>query len=210
MNRKTILSVKGIHTPRLLIWMKGFLHGTILHSSALDPDTKIITSGYITGQIKRYRMACVACRKKAEKELSDKWSEADQLLIDYAEVTSFLSKSEHDQNYFDENTSSACARAKQRAADERASREADRQAILKAAASIINDINGQYVSAHDQMEATAEALLSTFSAYGHGVLLKPVFTCNLPVLSYEDCADQIISNHQNTWNALLNIIEEVK
>ena len=210
MNKKTILHVKGIHTPRLIIWAKGFFHGKILHSGGLDLETKKLSSSFITGQINSYREACVVCRDQAEKKLASKWAEADQLLIDYVSVMSALEldKAENDQHSIDGIITSAQARAKQRAAEKRASLLADRQDILKAMAGIASDINSHYLTAHAQMEATAEALMSTFSAYGHGLLLKPVFPHSLPDLSFNDCSDQIILNHITTWDAMLKILEK--
>lgn len=66
-NNKTALPMKGIHTPRFFIWFRGFWHGKIIHTGGIDPETNTIASGYVTGQIKRFRNACVTRREKAEE-----------------------------------------------------------------------------------------------------------------------------------------------
>ena len=67
-----------------------------------------------------------------------------------------------------------------------------------------------YVEADNNMEATAEILSSTFACYGHGLLMKPIYDYNLPGITYEDCAQQILNNHEDTWNAVISILKEVK
>lgn len=205
---KTTLPMKGIRTPRFFIWFRGFWHGKVIHTSGLDPETNTIASGYVTGQTKRFRNACVTRREKAEEKLTKLWSNADELLIDYAVVTSALAESSKSQNSYSE--SNAQARSNERAAGKRTSRENERQTILKSLAKLANNILAEYDSAHDQMEATAEILASTFACYGHGLLMKPVYAHNLPVINYEDCAKQILINHEDTWNAIISILKEVK
>lgn len=203
----TVLPMKGLHTPRFLIWCKGFLHGKILHTGGLDPETNTLSSGYITGQTKRFRHACVLRREEAETKLTKAWTEADQLLIEYSTLSAALADS-GGQNARSET--SAQARARERAAGKRASRKADRQTILKNMAGLVNVIRGEYDTAHDQMEATAESLLSVYACYGHGLLMKPIYQNVLPELLYEDCADQILTAHESTWNALVTIVQNAQ
>lgn len=203
----TVLPMKGLHTPRFLIWCKGFLHGKILHTGGLDPETNTLSSGYITSQTKRFRHACVLRREVAETKLTKAWTEADQLLIEYSTLSAALADS-GGQNARSET--SAQARARERAAGKRASRKADRQTILKNMAGLVNVIRGEYDTAHDQMEATAESLLSVYACYGHGLLMKPIYQNVLPELLYEDCADQILTAHESTWNALVTIVQNAQ
>lgn len=207
-NTKTALPMKGIYTPQFLIWCRGFWHGRILHTGGLNPETNVIASGYVTGQTRRFRNACIARREEAETKLARAWCDADQLLIDYAAVTSALADAGDPQNTPCESNDQV--RSCERAASRRASREADRQSILKNLAKIANEIRAEYNAAHDQMEATAELLASVFACYGHGLLMKPVCSHNLPAVSYEDCAKQIIGNHEDTWNAIVTILKETR
>lgn len=79
---RTTLPMKGLHTPLFFIWTKGFIHGKIIRTGGLDPETDTICSGYITGQIKRFRNACVVRREQAEGSLAEVWNKADRLLVD--------------------------------------------------------------------------------------------------------------------------------
>lgn len=205
---KTTLSMKGISTPRVFIWFRGFMQGRIIHTGGLDPETNIITSGYVTGQTKKFRKACVTRREIAEQKLAKLWCNADELLFDYSAVTSALARA--GENLYSHCESNAQTRFNERATEKRMSCEAERQTILKNLAQIANDIRLEYNTAHDQMEATAELLAAAFACYGHGLLMKPVYAHNLPTIKFEDCADQIIVNHQDTWDAIVSIIREVK
>lgn len=205
---KTVLPMKGLHTPRFFLWCRGFLHGKIIHTGGLNPETNTISSGYITGQIKHFRNACITRREQAETKLTKEWAEADQLLIDLTAISVALADSSNYQKFA--NESSAQVRAREKAAETRASREAERLAVLKRLSEISNAIRAEIGLAHDQMAATAEALLSGFAAYGHGLILQPVFQHNLPTITYEGCAEQILKSHEDTWNTMASILKEVK
>lgn len=202
----TVLPMKGLHTLRFLIWCKGFIHGK-LRTGGLDPETNTLSSGYITGQTKRFRNACIVRREEADAKLTNAWTEADQLLIEYSTLSAALADSGGQDA---RSETSAQARAHERAAGKRANRKADRQTILKNMAGLVNTIRGEYDTAHDQMEATAESLLSVYACYGHGLLMKPIYQNVLPELLYEDCADQILTAHESTWNALVTIVQNAQ
>lgn len=174
---KFILPVKGIRIPRIFLWGRGFIHGKIIHSGGLNPETGTISSGYITGQIKRFNSACIVrCESTAEK-LKKEWADADQLLIE-------LSK---------------------------ASPETESLTVLKMKrlSDLANIIRSELNQTQDQIEATAEMLLSTFACYGHGLLMKPVYDHNLPNISCEH-VEKILKNHEVTWNAITSVLKEEK
>lgn len=65
--------------PRLLLWCRGFLHGKLLRTGGAAPRG-VITSGYISGQLERFRGACAVRREQAEWALSGDWRRAGELL----------------------------------------------------------------------------------------------------------------------------------
>jgi hypothetical protein len=174
----------------------------------LDPKSNIIISSYVTTQTKRFCNACITRREKAEKKLSKVWSNADELLIDYAVVISTLAASKRQNSHSDSN---AEKRSNERADKKRAYCEGERQRILKSMAKIVNEIRAEYEAAYNQMEGTAQILSSLLACYGQGLLMKPVYTHNLPVIDYyEDYAKKILTNHEGTWKAIISILKEVK
>lgn len=205
--KKSTLPVKGIRTPRFVICFHGFWH-KIRHTGGLDPETNTITSGYVTGQTKRFYNACIARREKAEEKLTKAWCKADELLLDYAAVNFALS--ENDKNQNSNVTGNAKIRSAERAAKRRAAYAEERQSILKDLVKIANEIRSEYDSAYNQMEATSELLASVFSCYAHALLMKPVSAYNLPIVNYENYAKQILTSHEETWNMVVSILKEVK
>ena len=205
---KTTLPMKGLRAPRILLWARGFFQGKILHSGGLDPQTNTISSGYITGQAARFYSACAARCEKVEGKLQKDWADADRLLLDLTNISMALREVNDHQKFSSE--SSAQARAREAASKKRVFYESERSAILKRLSDISNTVRTELDQARNQMEATAEMLMSTYAAYGHGLLMKPVYPQNLPSVRYDDCIEHILKNHEDTWNAIISIIKEAK
>lgn len=204
--RKNVLRVRGLRTPRILLWTRGFVHGKILHSGGLDAETEQLASGYISGQTARFRHACTVCEKKVELRLAQAWREADQILL----TLSALSYPQDDLASASPVANSAQARQREAQRNHRAANASQRLITLKRLSDIANTIQLEMNQTHDQMEATAQLLLSAFSAYGHGMLMRPVCTRNLPVLRYEDCADRLLATHEDTWKDVCTVLKEEK
>lgn len=199
---KKFLQINGLKTPRLFLWILGFIHG-LFHTGDFDPQTEMITSGYITGQVRRYQAACAIRLAMAEAKLQELWTEADRLLLSLPGPGT--------PQRPDHLSGGAQARALEAASRQRASREAQRLDGLKRLSDLSNMILAVLDQAHRQMEATANLLLSAFAAYGHGLLMRPVSARNLPAVGYKSsCIQSILKAHEDTWNALRSAIKEAK
>ena len=206
MKKSAALPMKGLRTPRLLIWMLGFFHGKIIRTGGLDPVSNTLSSGYVTRQIKCFREACTACRKEAEKKLVHVWPKAQEKLMEYAAVSAALAAS--GGGYDGGGGSAHDKRAAEQTARAYAAGLEKRQTILKELCEVSNQIKSEEKMARARMEATAERLLSVFATYGHGLLLKPVHLHHLPQLQYEDCAQQILEHDEVVWNKIETILKE--
>ena len=203
-----VLRVRGLRTPRLFIWCRGFLHGRLLHSAGVDPRTGTLASSYVTGQVHRFHKACADRRENAERRLAKDWSDADRLLLDLSDAEKELAAAVIPPKQPDETSSQI--RAREKAAALRAAIEARRLALLKDLADIYNRVLREFNEAADQMDATAARLLSCFAAYGHGATLQPVFDGMLPEVGCGDCAEGILTDHHQTWNELTSALKEVR
>ena len=38
--------------------------------------------------------------------------------------------------------------------------------------------------------------------------MQPVYSYNLPDIRYEDCVQQLLDNHEDTWNAINSILKK--
>lgn len=195
--RVTALPVRGMRCPRGLIWLRGLVHGKVLHSAAVDPETGRLVSGYVSGQTERFRGACVDRRELAERRLEKTWAEADQVLLKLPDADRAVEAIRASSQSPGE--SGSLARARER-----------RLKLLSELAGFRNAILKEYNEAADQMEATADRLLSCFAAYGHGATLRPVFDGMLPDVSPDGCADGILTDHAESWNSLTEALKEVQ
>ena len=75
-----LLRVRGLHTPRLCLWLLGWSH-RLLRTGCLDRETGRAESAYMTGQVKRFQSAAVLRLSKSEKSAAPLFAEADKLLL---------------------------------------------------------------------------------------------------------------------------------
>ena len=72
-----LLRVRGLHTPRLCLWLLGRSH-RLLRTGCLDRETGRAESAYMTGQVKRFQSAAVLRLSKSEKSAAPLFAEADK------------------------------------------------------------------------------------------------------------------------------------
>lgn len=205
MNKKNtvVLKVKGLHTPRLLLWAKGVMD-KLLHTGGLDPNTGELTSSYITGQISRFESACEKCFAEADDKLKPVWVEVDKLLVDYAQLSGVSGESTDDAD----NTTNA--RAREKAAKVKAANEAARVAIVKRLSELGNLVLAEVFQVDEAITSTSKHLASAFTAYGHGLTWKPVYKHMIPTINTVDnyCADKLCDLHDVTWKTMISIVKE--
>lgn len=204
---KNILHIRGLSTPRWLLWVHGFVHGHILKSGGLDPESGVISSCYITGKCSLFREACITRMELLERTLQKDWANVDDLLVDYAALCAALAI---EPTGAPEPTDSAGIRASERAANDRATKKAYRQSILKQLLATANHIRTEECIAAGQLEATGEKIKSIFSAYGHGLIMKPIYPGNLPALPFAGCVNDYRKAHSSASEALEKICATVK
>lgn len=204
MTKVKTLHVRGLHTPRFLVWLLGFYHGRILHTGGLDPENETIASAYIAGQTKRFCKACDIRRAVIRKNLDDDWKTASSLLIEFDELSSKISEIDfvHPLGENHAKTREDAARTKLVK-----SYETRRTVIRKELSEICNKIHAETSLAQDQIAATAELLLSVFACYGHGLLKQPVYSHNLPCLPSENALYEVIGGRERIWENMNLLLE---
>ena len=204
MKAKTI-PVKGLHTPRLLLFMMGLFHGKVFHSGGLDLETNLITSAYISGQTKRYHHACAVCIEEVEERLSVFWTDADRLLLRLEELDGILSDlGDINQDY----SSNTLRRLRDREVTKRNKINTEKQQKMQRLVELFNAILEERNIIESQFAATAESMSSSFSAYGHGLIMKPLSIQNIPILTSETYVDLITERHRSTWDKMKCVLEK--
>lgn len=178
----------------------------MLHTGELDQQTERISSGFITGQLARFQSACAVCCEETEAALGPLWTEADRTLLELRTLSAEL-KQQSGLPADPGQDSPTQARSRERQTEARATRTARQLQLRQRLAGLSNTIAGKLRLAEMREQATAAQLRSTFSAYGHGLLLRPVAERNLPPVPGMDIDKQILQQHLATWNAIQTELE---
>lgn len=206
MGKNCYLKMKALRTPGLLLWTRGIIHGKLLHTGELDQQTERISSGFITGQLARFQSACAVCCEETEAALGPLWTEADRILLELRTLSAEL-KQQSGLPADPGQDSPSQARSRERQTEARATCTARQLQLRQRLAGLSNTIAGKLRLAEMREQATAAQLRSTFSAYGHGLLLRPVAERNLPPVPGMDIDKQILQQHLATWNAIQTELE---
>lgn len=206
MGKNCYLKMKALRTPGLLLWTRGVIHGKLLHTGELDRQTERISSGFITGQLARFQSACAVCCEETEAALVPLWTEADRILLELRALSAEL-KQQSSLPSDPGQDSPSQARSRERQTEARASCSARQLQLWQRLAELSNTIAGKLRLADMREQATAAKLRTTFSAYGHGLLLRPVAERNLPSVPGMDIHKQILQQHLAAWNAMQTELE---
>lgn len=211
MNRTT-LPVKGMSAPTFWIWLLGVIHGRLLHSAGIDPDSETITSGYVVKMIKRFFSACAVRADSGREKLKKAWEEAEYALTVLEACEPALAAG---QRMLPEGEIGAQAREREKAARNLAEARAKREHAMQQLTANKSMIQDELLHAQNQADATAERLLSLFSAYANGALRKPVRQRDLPELPRQDMAARILaapnaveSGMEDAWRRILDRTKE--
>lgn len=80
MKKMKTLPVKGLRTPRWLIYLKGAYHGRIRKTAALNQESGLLDSAYVSEKLFLYNKACADHMVSLERELSSSRLEAATIL----------------------------------------------------------------------------------------------------------------------------------
>jgi len=190
-------TIKGLKVPRIFLFTMGILHGRIMKSAGLDPDTGYIRSSYITGKLEALNDLCARQVKQMENELKAVWAEADGLLL-------AMDAARPDP----ENAPGANPRELARATAKKQQFAAQNTQRLEQLSAIHSKIRSREVNFWASLDSVASILKSNFSTYGHGVLLSSVSGDQLPPMTYEEHFAPYERAHNNTRRQLQRLLKE--
>lgn len=158
--------IRGIHASRFLIFHYGVLHGW-MKRAVLNPDTKMLESGYLTGHFKNYQNFLATVVLALEESLHNDRCHAAQLLLEGVSI-------ERNRGA-EEEESPTSIRAKQMAkqAASRRAAEADRYLeICQELITILSRISSEELKCKEKLLSNAAKLQSVFCRYGEGALRR--------------------------------------
>ena len=209
---KTLLPIKSLWLPRAFYWILGIIHGRILHTAAIDPDSETLTSGFVVNMTKRFAEGCITRADRGRENLKEYWPDANCAVSEIAACDASLSQEPKETP---SNVSGALARAREARARKHVDTLAKRAEAMSRLITSKDAIQDELAHAQNQVDATAERLLSVFGSYAHGVLRKPVRQRDLPVLSVENMTARILAapnpveaGREDDWRAIQELIKE--
>lgn len=209
---KTTLPLKWIRVPRIFFWLLGFVHGRVLHTAALDPDSETVTSGFLVHLIKMFCSACIVRADHGREALKKLWPDAESAITEIGACKTSLGAAPSSGSTKESGT---LARAREAQARDRAKRLAGLAEAKDRLLKCKNLIQDELAQAQNQADATAERLLALIGAYAQGVLRKPVRQRDLPTVPVENMAARILSaaepgetGRENDWKSIQEYAKE--
>ncbi len=203
MNRK--LKLKGLGVPRFIIWLLGFSHGCIFRTAMVDPETGLISSGYITEKCRLFNKLSSECVGVMENDLKAIRADAAKLLSDEASL-----RKEADEIRMPESMDTVAEkRAARTAAADMSACVKEHKRSLDRLVEINGKIISREVSAREDLDAIANALQGLFAVYARGMLIKPVRASMIPPVEYEKSFEIYHAAHEKEDRQMAVVLKEV-
>lgn len=196
--------VKGLRVPRFLLFLLGFFHGKLLKTAAIDPASETISSSYITGKKKAFGEYCAQMVRNLENELKSVRGEAASLFTEEALIRRQLEDIPTEVSSDIEGRRQA-----RRIVQRRHSLEERHKGIIQRLVEIDTKLHSRELVVREEMTATASAMQSIFSSYGHGALLVPLYGKYVPVVTFEEYFTMYQETHRKETIQLNALLKEV-
>lgn len=205
MKQKT-LKLRGLHTPRIFLWIMGFHHSHILKTAVVDSETGLVCSGYITEKCKLFYELGSHRIKALEGELKAVRTEAAGLI---AEVTLLQKRLEQGEGSQTMPVSVNDERKLKRKARFKESAEVRYEKIIRRLIEIEKKIDSCELIAYEELQATSNALQGCFAAYCHGMLLKGIQEKVIPEIDMNRIFQHYADVHKEEMEHLRNMTRGV-
>ena len=195
--KRSAIRLKGDKTPRTILYLKGFLHGKIYKTAALDTDTNRLRSAYLAEKLSLLDARCHLAVQAMEEDLHDQWTEAAELITRYrlSGKTSTAPQS-------------GTPREQAKASAEESAKRKNAEMLLSRLTDIHSEIISRELLLTEELQQAAHGLLSRLSAYGHGVVRHPISHENLPVPVLQEYLTDYHTTHRPVREELLAILKE--
>lgn len=223
MKKAKTLKLKGLQTPRPIIFIHGFMDGRT-KTVALDSQNGHLNSAYIHGRIYLFHELCKKRVIQLEKELSGIRAEAQTLILELKNITLPLAHSTPEVDRPDSQRPATIAasrssraaaaeadkvkKANDRLKTERENILARRAWIIQRLIKIQEQISLSERVCIEEMEATSNALKNCYCTYGHGALLRPIQPSYIPTVAYDGFLDAYFNARNELSQKISNILNK--
>lgn len=216
------VKMKGVATPTIVVFLHGFIDGRF-RTAGIDQDSGLLNYAYTNGKTALF---CKYCNERVdwlETDIASVCTEAETLLM---ELKSMPSICERNETYwvegvktpkvpldFAQDAQAAREVEKANAAIEQAKEkksqiEKRKTDILQRLVQIRDYISNKETNCHNELSGTSFALKERMCVYGHGVLLKPILSRNIPQLEYEWAFKLYNNNHDEIKQRISEVVNK--
>lgn len=224
--KKKVLKLKGLKTPKLFLFILGFINGR-MKTAAVDSERGNLTSAYIHRKVCLFGKLCHDRVIRLDRALSDMRTEAESLILELnrlvvppqycindTEIHTCVA-AKHPNSFSAAQADRAAAANAEKAAQAASQRKQERENILARRAWIIHRLIAireklalEERTCTEELAATADALRTCFCAYGHGALLKPVTPAYIPPIEYRCHLDSYRADHEVLRTKITSVLEK--
>lgn len=223
MQRNKTLTLKGLRTPRPVLFVRGFVNGR-MKTADLDQENSRLSSAYVSGMTCLFNEYCQKRVAKLETDLSAVRMEAEALLLELqalpeaeaAEVPAeapglpdklpeTVAEAQHLRSAA--KASSQAAEFSSRVLEKQEATAARRATILGRLSEIKSRIAAKEQVCCQELGAASEALRARFCTYAHGVLMRPIRTRYIPDLEYARYLDGYYAAHNTLKRELATVLK---
>jgi hypothetical protein len=225
--RSKPLALKGLHTPRPIIFIRGFLDGRF-QTAGIDQKSALLNSAYLNGELYLFNAYCKKRVIQLENDLAADRTKAETLIQELYTLSADLpadlpircaeakGQAEPPATLAEAQARRKAAKAAAKTAEALANANAKRDAlterhkeILRSLVEIREKIQIKERTCYEELGVTAETLKARLCVYGHGVLLKqPVYTRYIPALEYTSHLEGYRSAHRELNRKLAAVLQE--
>lgn len=223
------VKMKGLATPTVVVFLHGFFDGRF-RTAGIDQDSGLLNSAYTNGKIDLFYKYCNERVDRLETDIASVCAEAETLLIELKSMPSTCKRNETDWvesvktpkvslDFAQEAQNAQAARfaarevakanvAIEQAKEKRSQIEKRKTDILQCLVQIRNCISNKETNCRNELSATSFALKERMCVYGHGVLLKPILSRNIPQLEYEWAFELYNNNHDEIKQRISEVVNK--
>lgn len=203
MSRKT-LKIKGMGSPRICIWILGFVHGHFLKTATVDADTGRIYSCYLLNKKKLFTEFSFNRVKLLELELKAVRSEAAFLMAKETRICRNLEMDAVETSHGLINEK----RNARRCISRRNGYMKEKEETVKRLIEIDSKIRSCEVRAKEEINAMASGLQSRFATYAQGMMVRSGGDNLIPEIEANTCFEVYNHSHEKENQKLQQIIKE--
>lgn len=197
--------IRGIRTPRWIIFAMGFINGKILKTAGLDFETGLINSSYIIAKTKAFESYCHDRIAIMEETMGIERDNARKQMIEDQALCLKLKKVENEESF----PTTIGTRDYERQKCFEKDIILRRTMITKDLSAILNNLNKEESVLVEEFQSMARKIESLFVTYANGMLLKSVSEKHIPNLDYVNVFDEYHARVDEGDMLLSNYLKEV-